>query len=145
MQLSEHISYDDFIRSQKAVRSGINNAMGPTEIQNAITLCTLFLEPIWSKIGIVWISSGFRCAKLNKLVGGSATSAHMKGYAADIVISGMPTQELYLKILKIGLPFDQLIQEFDSWVHIGNAPKPRGQKLVAVREAGATKYLPFQG
>lgn len=99
---------------------------------NIVGLVTSIVQPLrtaWEKP--LKITSGYRCPELNKRVGGSSTSAHLKGLACDIRPAGNPTQEqrkLFIRwainwIVSSGIPFDQLIDEHDRkgnyWLHIG--------------------------
>lgn len=144
MRLSPHFSLSEFIRSQVAARQGI--AMEPPEAvrANLARLCALVLEPLRLALGPVFVSSGFRPPELNRLVGGSARSAHVDGRAADIEVPGMPPVEVAAWLVASGLPFDQVIHEFGQWVHVAVAPEgaePRREALTARREAGRTVYL----
>ena len=99
MQLSKHFTLEEFIYSPTAVYKKIDNTPSDEQIANMQALCLNVLEPIREKIGKpVKISSGFRCPALNKLIGGSTTSQHMEGKAADIHVDGMTTEELFLYI-----------------------------------------------
>lgn len=101
-------------------------------IERLTTLCTNFLEPVRAIFGPLWITSGFRCQKLNDLIGGSKWSAHTFGCAADFVpINGQPTHKLVSWIIESGLDFDQVIDEYSStsnWIHLGMA-RPVGTQL----------------
>lgn len=80
----KHFTLSEFTRSAKAERYGIENEPNNAQIQNLECLCGLILDPLREFIGHpIYITSGFRTPRLNRLVGGSATSAHMNGLAAD--------------------------------------------------------------
>ena len=91
------------------------------------------------------VTSGSRCEKLNKAVGGAASSQHVKGEAADIrSVADTPeeNQKLFDLIVKLGLPFDQLIDEYGyDWVHVSFGARHRRQKLKAVKRNGKTVYV----
>jgi hypothetical protein len=74
-------------------------------------------------------------------VGGKPTSQHCKGCAADIKVSGMTPDQVVRKIKDSGLPFDQLIREFDAWTHvsISEGTKPRNQVLI-IDKKGTRPY-----
>src|SRR5690606_11146330 len=98
------------------------------------------LDPLREAIGRpVNVSSGFRNEAVNRLVGGSKTSQHRFGEAADINVPGMSVTEVIAKIKELKLPFDQVIDEFGSWVHVSYGPRQRRQGLKARRDsAGKT-------
>ena len=84
------------------------------------------------------VNSAFRCKEVNDAVGSKDTSQHRLGCAADIRVPGMTPDEVVKAIIDAGLPFDQLIREFDRWTHISvpnvEGAKPRGQVLIIDKE-----------
>lgn len=132
MKLSEHFTLEEMTFSQTAARRGIANDPPPTVVENLRWLASR-LEVIRTKLGGVpiHVSSGYRSLALNRVTPGSSkTSAHTKGLAADIGVDGMSPKSLALKVADMDLDIDQLILEFDSWVHVGlSDAKPRGQLL----------------
>lgn len=114
MELSKHFTLEEFTNSPTAVYKKIDNTPNKEQIENMKALCLNVLEPIREKLGKpVKVTSGFRCPKLNSLIGGSSTSQHMEGKAADIHVEGMTTEELFVFVCS-NFKFDQCIQEFDS-------------------------------
>lgn len=82
--------------------------------------CRTVLQPLRDKVGKpITVSSGYRCKKLNELVGGSATSQHVTGEAADIKIATMRPLDVAQKIYDMKLPFDQPIV-YPTWVHVSH-------------------------
>lgn len=142
LQLSESFTLSEFVRSNTAVRKGINNVPNAKHIANMTALCVNVLQPIrWAIKAKISISSGYRCAALNKAIGGAATSQHTEGKAADISADGFTTEGLYQVIKNSGLEFDQLIQEFNEWVHVSYNPGAnRRQCLRAFKNGKATVY-----
>ena len=69
----------------------------------------------------------------NFAIGGATSSAHLYGLACDFTIPGFGTPEQICKRLTIGiehLGIDQLIWEYDSWVHMGlSSGEPRYMAL----------------
>jgi hypothetical protein len=110
-------------------------------------LCDNVLQPARDALGPLKINSGYRSAKVNAAVGGSSTSQHSKGEAADLNYSG--GNDVLFHWLVENVEFDQIIWEFGtdkapSWVHVSYSnTKNRKQKLKAVKLNGKTKYLPL--
>ena len=104
------------------------------------------LDPLREAYGKpIIVNSGYRCPKLNAAVGGAASSQHVKGEAADIrSVADTPEEnkKLYDLIIKLGLPYDQLINEHNyDWVHVSFGARHRRQKLKAVTKNGKTVYV----
>jgi hypothetical protein len=141
VQLSLHFSLEELVHSDTAERRGIKNVPDQTVLTNLAVLAE-HLEEIRDILGglPITVLSGFRCAALNSLVGGSPLSDHMKGLAADILCRdfGSPFQ-VATKLANSGLKFDQLIQE-GSWVHISFREPPRRQILTATFKDGRAIY-----
>ena len=147
MNLSEHFTLDEMIDSQTAVRLGIDEQFSPPESirENLKSLCVEVLEGIRALAECsVRVSSGYRCERANEAIGGAKTSQHTKGQAADISAKCLTTEELYTKVKQSDLQFDQLIQEFDRWVHVSHTAVGinRRQCLRAIKVDGVTKYIP---
>lgn len=80
----KHFTLSEFTRSATAERYGIENKPNDSQVQNLECLCGLILDPLREAVGHpIYITSGFRTKRLNRIVGGFATSAHMQGLAAD--------------------------------------------------------------
>ena len=134
MQLSEHFTLKELTESDTAVRLGIDNTPPTYAAENLKRLCRV-LEEVRHVIGKpIRISSGYRCLKVNQAIGSKDTSQHVKGCAADIKVQGVTVDELMKTIIGADIKFDQLIREFNSWVHISipNTPadKPRHSMLI---------------
>jgi len=127
MLLSRHFSLSEMTRSVKAAQLGIQNEPATVEIGNLRTLCNSLLDPLRDALGTaIKVNSGYRCPELNRRIGGSASSQHIQGMAADIQCPGMSTMQLFQRIVEFDLPFDQMIYEAASrtaqWVHISYDP-----------------------
>ena len=129
-----YFTLDELCRSATATRLGIDNM--PTEAikRNLVFLVSIALDPLREVLGQpLYINCAYRCPALNKAVGGSKTSAHLQGLAADTHIRGN-NRLIYDSMIKAGLPFDQIIM-YDSlrnprFVHIGiSRVKNRGEVL----------------
>jgi hypothetical protein len=148
LRLSPHFTLDEFLVSATAARKGLKiGTPAPEVIQNLETLCNTVLEPLRREVRKpIVIISGYRPEWLNKLVGGSPTSDHMFGRAADFTIPGLSTFQVCSRILEYGLPFKQMIHEFppEGWVHISYVRGQLVQKmelLTAVKQNRRTLYL----
>ena len=142
-QLSKDFYLHEFTRSQTAARMGREIVPTAVETGALAQLCIHVLQPLRDAIGVtITVTSGLRPAWLNPLIGGSKTSQHMKGEAADIVAQGFTPMALCEEIIRLELPFDQLIAEFDQWSHVSYSDRSRGQVLTARVVEGKTVYLP---
>lgn len=143
--LSEHFYLHEFTRSDYAARIGREIIPSEMEVENLRRLCLTVLEPVRLKINrVIFINSGVRPEWLNTAIGGSKTSDHIEGRAADIIVQGMTPRAVCAAIMEMDLYFQQLILEFDQWVHV-SVPMLRGiparQVLTARRLDGKTNYL----
>ena len=144
MNLSTHFTLEELTRSDAAARNGWDNTPNEQETENLRRLAVL-LESVKSAVGmkLVMINSGFRSKKVNDSVGSKDTSQHRIGCAADLRVPGMTPRQVVEACIANGVPFDQIILEFDSWTHISvpNTPdtKPRGQKLI-IDKAGTRPF-----
>ena len=150
MNLTKNFTLHELTKSETALRLGLSNELGEAEIQNLTTLCEKVLQPVRDHFGKgVKVNSGFRHPDVNKAVGGSTTSDHCKGFAADIEIPGIANAELAQWIAD-NLEFRQLILEFytpgipdSGWVHVSYNPDDlKKQVLTATKQNGKTVYLP---
>jgi hypothetical protein len=115
-----YFSLDEMTLSQTAIRAGIDNTPNDMAMGNLHRL-TRELDRVRVILGApVHISSGYRSLELNARVGGSGRSAHMFGRAADFTCPAFGTPRKIVETLKAEMvEFDQLICEFDRWVHFG--------------------------
>lgn len=150
MQLTANFSLNEMIKSETALRHDLDNTPGETEIENLRVLCEQILQPIRDAYGRgVKVNSGFRHPNVNAAVGGSKTSDHCKGQAADIEIPGIPNADL-AQYIADNFDFTQLILEFytpgipdSGWVHVSYDPNNlKKQVMTAMRENGKTVYKP---
>ena len=146
MKFPPHFSLAELTFSQTAARYEIDNT--PPDLSNLLRIAW-FLETLREKIrlthphAVIIVSSGYRSPDLNLIIGGSKTSAHMKGLAADISCPDLIPLELaqFIADNMADEGFDQVIHEFSRWVHVGLAiGLPRYEKLTAVKENGKTVY-----
>ena len=142
--ISKHFTLEELTFSDAASRHGINNTPDAETIENLKRLCALILEPIREIVHKpVQVTSGYRCLEVNRLVGSKDTSQHVKGCAADIKVPGVTPDVLVKAIIGAGLPYEQVIREFDSWCHVSvpNNPHalPKRQELI-IDHSGTRPY-----
>lgn len=157
--LTKHFSYREMTRSETARRHGIDNTPNSTELDNIrytaeqMEKVREYLNEKYQKPIAIIVTSCFRNEKVNRLVGGSRTSAHRYGLAADCDATGFTSTAFAKEIIQMKdkglIDYDQLILEFPergdgAWVHIGfkkNGAGNRRQVLTAVKRNGKTVYL----
>lgn len=153
MQLSEHFELAEFTRSSTAKRAGISNMPTDAHLENIKLLCEKILEPIRVHFTRpIILSSGYRSPALNRAVGGSSSSQHCSGEAADIDMDGTNvTNAQIFNYIKDNLEFDQLIWEFGTdsnpdWVHVSYESNGRQRKQIlrAVKKNGSTSYISYR-
>ncbi len=146
MKISPHFNLEEFTFSEAAARLGRTIEVPDNIFDNIIYLASEVLEPLRVRLGKPLILlSGYRPEWLNEVVGGSKTSAHMQGLAADVRAVGMKPAVFAAWIRNnasdLKIPIDQVINEFGSWVHIGTSrTKPRKEYLTATKINGKTVY-----
>ena len=122
-----YFSFAEFERSETAARLGIDNAVPAPLKGNIEALVDKVLDPLreaWGKPIVV--TSGYRCAALNKAVGGVPTSMHLSGHAADITTGNtVDNRRLYQLVQNLNLPYFELIgKKYDfKWLHISYNPE----------------------
>lgn len=128
----KYFTIKELCKSSTAEQKKIDNSPNKEIINNLEQLVEHVLDPLREEYGKpIRVNSGYRCPDLNKAVGGSKTSSHMKGLAADITVgTKSKNKQLFDLAQKLNLPFDQLIDESNfSWVHISYSNNPRKQIL----------------
>lgn len=139
MRLSDHFTLIEFTRSQTASRHGIDNTPNEEQLENLKTLAK-GLENVRTKLDSnpINISSGFRCEALNDRLGSKRTSRHIMGLAADFTCDRYDNVERVFSVLAdSSIGFDQLILEYDSWIHISfpkEGEQPERQVLIINKE-----------
>jgi len=126
MRLSPHFTLRELASTghRSLLEDNSRQAQDSTTIRSLTALCETLLEPIRVHFAApVVIHSGYRSGALNKTIGGSKTSQHMRGEAADLHVVGVPLRDVWEWVADSGLPFGQLILEGyaagePSWLHI---------------------------
>lgn len=137
IMLSKNVSLLEAVTSQSAIRLGIDNTPDADIICKLKLTAEQVVQKVRDHFGVpIRISSGYRSPKLNKAIGGSATSQHMKGEAFDIQgTNGISNKQIF-DYIKNNLDFDQLIWEYGNdknpaWVHVSY--KAKGNRKSAIR------------
>ena len=150
MQLTSNFSLKELTVSETATRKGLDNTPNEAITANLKTLAETILQPLREHYGkSVKVNSGYRSPDVNASVGGSKTSDHCKGQAADIEIAGVANGDL-AQYIADNFKFTQVILEFytqgipeSGWVHVSyDANDLKCQTLTAVKKDGKTVYLP---
>jgi hypothetical protein len=149
MNLSPNFSLHELTKSETALRLDLDNTPDEQATENLRLLCEKVLQPVRDHFGKgVKVNSAYRSPESNAAVGGSKTSDHCKGMAADIEIPGVANADLAQWIMD-NLDYTQLILEFytpgipdSGWVHVSYDPANlKKQELTATKVAGKTTYL----
>ena len=126
MNLSRFFTLDEMTFSNTAKTAGIDNTPSAPEIESLRALCTAVLDPLREALGSsIKVNSGYRGPALNARLKGAAKSQHLVGQAADIQAPGMTVVDLFKKVIRLGLPYDQIIYEVNGsakWVHLSHKP-----------------------
>lgn len=121
MKLTSNFTLNELVYSVTAEANRIDNRPNVKVVANLKNLCETVLQPLRDYLGCpVIISSGFRCAELNKKVGGRPNSQHLLGEAVDFVVPQRNLKEVF-NYIKAHLPYDQLLFEYsgtDKWIHV---------------------------
>ena len=134
----KYFTLSELTNSATAKRKGIDNTPDGKQKANLTALVANVLDPLREAYGKpIVVSSGFRCPKLNRVVGGVAKSQHTTGEAADIhTLSDYPSdnKKLFQLIQKLGLPFDQLIDEYNyNWIHVSFSLGRNRKQIIHVK------------
>ena len=141
MRLSKNFTLDEFLVSQTAERHGIDMTPPDEIVENIQRLVHGCLQPLRDDIlSPIFISSGYRPLELNGLINGSATSEHVNGNAVDFTVVRQKPFDTCELIVAMNLPYDQVINEFGRWVHLGVRDILRAQQLTAYHKDGKTRY-----
>ena len=132
MKLTEHFSLEELTHTD---HREYDNTPNDAELENLKRLAQ-FLEEVKAALGgrPVMVNSAFRSKQVNDAVGSKDTSQHRIGCAVDIRVPKLTPDEVVRIIIAAGLPYDQVIREFNAWTHVSipNTPdaKPRNQALI---------------
>ena len=140
MKLSKNFSLSEFEQSSTANKLHISNKIPEDFIPNVQQLVDNVLQPVRSNFGPVIVTSGYRCALLNEVVGGSKTSEHLEAKAADFIVVGVSNKEI-AEWIRDNCEFNQLILEYNKWVHCSYSLVNSKRVSTAESNFGVTRYL----
>jgi len=149
-QFPEDFPKEKLIASRTADREGIDNSIPDDLLPNLIRVAW-FLQSLKRRLDEVleadvelYLTSGYRCLKLNRHLGSKDTSDHVLALAADIVCSHLEPLELAQFIVQhmVEVGYDKVINEFDRWVHISVRQPMRMLTYTAVKQGFGTAYEP---
>ena len=152
MNLSRNFSLQELIKSDTAIRKGIDNNPNADQIEKLKALCENILQPVRDHFGRVKVTSGYRSPELCTAIGSSINSQHAKAEAAEFEVIDTDNAEL-ADWIHSNLSYDQLILEYytpgepnSGWIHCSYIPEDRrAQFMHAYRQEGKTKYKPIIG
>lgn len=143
MQLSKNLSLNEVVKSNTALRRGIDNTPTEEHLKNLKYVAEKVFQPIREHFGVpIYISSGYRSQELNEAIGGSPRSFHSHGMALDLDQDGrnkgVSNADVFYYI-KDNLQFTELIWEFGdetnpNWVHVAIAPGREDEKKIKIAE-----------
>lgn len=142
---SHFFTISELTFSETATRKAITNTPNKNQVIALNALCINVLDPLRESLGVpVHINSGYRSLVVNWAVGGSSTSQHLKGEAADLVVAGSELLDVARQVAKLKLPFDQMIYE-GKWLHLSHAinGKQRREILKATFRPDGVSYAPM--
>jgi len=151
-RLSIHFTLEEITASETAIRKGISNIPNREQVLQLQQLCAAILDPIRDHYGkAIRVTSGYRCPKLNKSIGGSSKSQHQalnKDAAIDFQFydKNINLESVFIWITQLSnLHFDQCIAEFlpEGWIHISyklDGSQNRGKITRAIKVKGRTVY-----
>jgi hypothetical protein len=143
VKLSPNFTLAELTHSETAERLGLDNTPDEKVKANLVRLARI-LEEVRRVLGRpIMVNSAYRSLAVNKAIGSKPTSQHCLGCAADIRVPGLTPNDVVNLVVKSNIEYDQLIREFDSWVHISitntHTDKPRRQVLI-IDKSGTRPY-----
>lgn len=144
----QYFTIKELSASTEAKKMGIDNTPTAEAVANLTALVEEVLDPLRNRYGRpIHVSSGYRCKRLNKAVGGSATSQHVTGEAADIYVANPKDKAMLFSLIYYLLPFDQLIwekgtDEAPAWIHVSY--REGNNRKECLRTKDGKHYYPYK-
>ena len=152
MKLSKYLTLKEGIKSNTAIKNGIDNTPNNEQLENMKHIAQNIFDPVREFVGApLGCNSFLRVSKLNKMVGGSPSSQHVKGQAIDIDcdVYGNGSNSDVFHFIKNNLEWDQLIWEYTqsdgepAWVHV--SLKKSGNRRQVLRKEKGKGYEIWDG
>jgi zinc D-Ala-D-Ala carboxypeptidase len=140
IRLGRFFNLSEFILCETALRRGMIIEPPQHIIDSLRALVKNVLDPLRTEIGPLIVISGYRPYLLNRLHGGSAGSDHIFGQAADVRSAKYVARQVLDTAVRMQLPFDRGMVEFDLWTHLSYRPNPRREVLKASFLNGGINY-----
>lgn len=151
MIIGKNITYNSAIKSDTAIRLGIDNTPSASAVEAMQLLCEKVIDPLYEVFPSMTFNSFFRSPKLNTAIGGSATSQHVRGEAIDLDSKDNQFNKAIFDYIIKNLEWDQLIAEspnskgIPEWVHVSYRAKGnRKEILIARRIKGKMVYEKYK-
>ena len=143
-QISEHFTLAEMTRSSKGEALGLDSTPPEPVVEALTALAVNVLEPIRMLLGTpLSVDSGYRSPAVNSAVGGKPESQHLKGEACDFVPEGLDLGAAYRLIASSDIPFDQLLLEFNQWIHASYCAGRESRRETLIIDANGTRtYAP---
>lgn len=143
VQLSPHFRLSELLRSDTAKTQGLYQVPPPIVVERLRELCVELLEPVRAEVGPLRVTSGYRRTRVNSAVGGSDTSAHMSGWAADVVPVHAAPGLIMTLLHDAGdlLPWDQAIL-YPGHVHLGYRHPATGEQRMQLLRSDGRAWMP---
>ena len=144
-RLTKHFRLSELVKTEVRALQELNRKQAEQHLPALQALAKL-LEEVRDLLGDrpIVVHSGYRCPELNSRIGGSPSSQHLKGEAADFHVVGMDLRDAFDLIRRSSIPYGQVILEDGdgdgepSWIHLSLGPPWR-------TEARSRQALIFDG
>lgn len=150
-RVGRHFTLGELSASGTARQLGFDNTPPPEAVANLERLVRYVLDPLRDAVGRpVTITSAYRSPPVNLAVSGTAIGPHSMGEAADLMVRGLGAEDVARLIVRLGVPFDQLIwyaPERGGHVHVSlTVRRPnKGERLHAPPGDGYVRWAPASG
>lgn len=133
MRISKYFTYSEMTDSDYAKRHFIDNTPNINEFEQ-LKRTAKKLDAVRELLDCpVIVTSGYRSAKVNTGIGSSIKSQHTKGEAVDFKTHKYTPRQIVDIIKNSNIEYDQLILEFNSWVHISFKDSDNRKQFLVIK------------